>query len=127
MHLKPHKLWRSEEYTVEDDGDDNNENVVQILCEIVSALRIPSVDTDSESDPYVSVYMKGKEVHRTKHLDDQKNPVWSLETGSLFLLKIHKDKIDLENEMVSFVIWDWDRMSKDEKLGEVEIAVQEIL
>lgn len=59
-----------------------------IVLEIVSArgLKIPSVD------PYCTVRIGSMQVHRTKTIQNDSDPIWTVKTGSLTLLNIPEDK-----------------------------------
>ena len=122
-----------------------------VLIEIVSALRVPSMDVRSDSDPYVTVSVGrrrggGKEIHRTKVLYNTPNPIWTIDSGSLFLLDLdHRDRegggdsdnnnndtsetggIDLKTSIVTFTLKDYDATQADAILGKVEIKLQDLL
>jgi hypothetical protein len=93
------------------DGDDCNhegekiktDETVSILMEIISASNlpppedrksdkgedffVPDPEVPSSSDPYVVVRDGKTDVHTTSFIPDTINPVWTLSTGSLFLLQ----------------------------------------
>ena len=70
-----------------DDGDDEDSKTkINLLMDIVSGSDLPVGDIDGSTDPYVVVQMQGKELHRTKHISNKRDPIWTLKTKSLFLL-----------------------------------------
>ncbi|CAB9508375.1 expressed unknown protein [Seminavis robusta] len=108
--------------------DEEDGGMHRILVEIVSALNVPRMDVKSESDPFVEVSMGGQVLHKTKHINDSVNPIWTLETGSLFLLEFAKDSVDLEQSAVFFVVKDYDGPGKKEDvLGAVAAPVKALL
>ena len=88
---------------------------LDLLFEIVSAYNIPIGDLKS-CDPYVSVFMGHQEVHRTDIRHNTLNPIWTLGTGSLFLLQVESRRFFVEDGL-KFVIKDYDRGNKDDVLG----------
>lgn len=88
---------------------------IDLLFEIVSAYDLPVGDYSS-SDPYVSAFLGHQEIHRTEYRPKTLNPVWTLKTGSLFLLHVESRRFFIE-EGVKFVVKDFDKMAKDEILG----------
>jgi hypothetical protein len=58
-----------------------------ILLEIVGAMSL-SNKAKTHIDPYCIVKVRGKEVHRTKAIQDDGNPIWTVKTNSLCLLEI---------------------------------------
>lgn len=104
-----------------------------VLVEIVSALRVPSMDARSDSDPYVIVSVGGKEVHRTKVLYNNSNPIWTIDNGSLFLLDLergpkgHSKTVNLKTAKVTFILKDYDATQRDATLGTVEIKLKDLM
>ena len=60
--------------------------MIRLLIDICSAIELPVTDLLS-TDAYVIVRLGSKEVHRTKVIPNSRNPIWTLETKSLFLLE----------------------------------------
>ena len=97
-----------------------------VLVEIVSALSLPRVDIMSASDPYVVVKNKeGKKIHRTKYMVNTENPIWSVETGSLFLLRVQKGEIENDNAKLTFSVKDHGVTKK--LLGDVQVPLSKIV
>lgn len=107
--------------------EEENTTQQHVLVEIVSALRVPSMDANSDSDPYVKVMMGNKKIHETKEINNNSNPIWTLETGSLFLIELEKDNEDLDTVTVSFVVMDHNRARGNTALGSVEVKLKDMV
>jgi hypothetical protein len=76
-----------------DQGDKHKQKMVAVeersfvLLEIVGAMGL-SNKAKTHIDPYCLVKVRGKEVHRTKAIQDDGNPIWTVKTNSLCLLEI---------------------------------------
>jgi hypothetical protein len=62
------------------------EKELTLLVEVVSAWNLPRIAGQVRIDPYVTCYFNEKEVHRTGYLDNTFDPIWTVRSGSLFLL-----------------------------------------
>jgi Ca2+-dependent lipid-binding protein len=107
-------------------GEDDS-NRQRILVEVVSALYVPSMDRFSDADPYVSVSMEETKLHRTKVIPNNSNPIWTLETGSLFLIEYDKKKVNPKKNKVTFVLKDYDIVQKAKVLGRVDILLKDLM
>lgn len=105
----------------EDDGE-----MIKILVEIVSANNLPVADLSS-SDAYVIVRFNGKEIHRTKVVSNSLDPIWSLRTGSLFILEMTPEEFFSASSGMVFVIKDYDSVGSNEILGLVNVSLEDIL
>ncbi|KAL3921597.1 MAG: hypothetical protein SGILL_002669 [Bacillariaceae sp.] len=92
---------------------------ITLLFEIVSGYDLPIGDYTS-SDPFVTALLGHQEVHRTKHIEKTLNPVWTLKTGSLFLLTVESERFFIEDG-IKFLVKDFDQLGKDEVLGLVHV------
>jgi len=63
------------------------EHKTMVLVEIVSAMGL-SRDARDGVDPYVIVKQGNKEIHRTKPVQNDGNPIWTIKTKSLFVVPI---------------------------------------
>lgn len=88
---------------------------ITLLIEIVSGWDLPASDLTS-SDPYVVCFMRGVEVHRTKHISKTLDPIWTIKTGALFLLKLTTEELFTSNGLVCEVM-DFDKFGANDKLG----------
>jgi hypothetical protein len=92
---------------------------ITFLFEIASAYDIPIGDYTT-SDPYVIAVLGHQEIHRTKFLSKTLNPIWTLKTGSLFLLTVESKRFFIEDGM-KFIIKDYDKIGKHDVLGIVNV------
>ena len=101
---------------------------INLLVEVVSATDLPSADlTSGKSDPYVIVRMNGSEVHKTKSISKSLQPIWTLETGSLFLLQMAPEEFFSSAAGISFTVIDYDAVGSDDVLASVDVPLQEAL
>jgi hypothetical protein len=95
--------------------------VVTFLVEIVSAWDIPVADFLS-SDPFVSCIFDGTQVHRTSHISKTLDPIWTVSTGSLFLLRDINIKEQLfKSDGLLFILYDFDKLGANDALGAVTV------
>jgi C2 domain len=100
--------------------------VVSFLFEIVSAWDIPVADFTS-SDPFVSCIFYGTEVHRTNHISKTLDPIWTVSTGSLFLLRNINIKEQLfRSDGMLCILYDYDKLGANDALGAVTIPPKTI-
>ena len=92
---------------------------VTLLVEICSGWNLPIGDYTS-SDPYVVCMLGREEVHKTDHISKTLDPVWTVKTGSLFLLTIESKKLFVE-EGLTLLIKDYDQFGGNELLGIVKV------
>lgn len=85
---------------------------LDLLIEIVSGWSLPIADISS-SDPFVICSINGKEVHRTKHISKTLNPIWTLQTGSLFIVSIDAKELFAGDGLFCRVV-DYDVISSDD-------------
>jgi hypothetical protein len=99
---------------------------INLLVEIVSAMDIPVADIYS-SDPYVIVRMGGKEVHRTGIISKSLDPIWTLNSGGLFLLQMTPEDFFSCAGGMSFTVKDYDAVGANEILGRVTLKLDDLL
>lgn len=92
---------------------------VTLLVEIVSASDVPIADLKS-SDPFVICSINDREVHRTDFISKNLNPVWTINTGSLFLLTLPTKELFMSDGLLCEVA-DFDTLGNNETLGAVHI------
>ena len=85
------------------------------------------IESGGSSDPYVIVRMGGDEIHRTSVLPKTLDPIWTLYTGSLFVLSTSPEMLFTAGGGLVFVIKDSDQFGGDDPLGKVTISVDELL
>eukprot|EP00537_Pseudo-nitzschia_pungens_P003533 CAMPEP_0172372246 /NCGR_PEP_ID=MMETSP1060-20121228/46652_1 /TAXON_ID=37318 /ORGANISM="Pseudo-nitzschia pungens, Strain cf. cingulata" /LENGTH=1198 /DNA_ID=CAMNT_0013098153 /DNA_START=437 /DNA_END=4033 /DNA_ORIENTATION=+ len=89
--------------------------VVTFLFEIAAGYGLPVGDYTS-SDPYVVAYLGHQEIHRTEYISKTLNPIWTLKTGSLFLLQVDSKRFFIE-EGITFVVRDYDKLGKHDVIA----------
>ena len=89
-----------------------------IFIEIVSCKNLIAADKTGSSDPYVKVKLGKKDLHETKPVLQSLNPAYSLKEQSTFILEEKPEAVH-ENGGLVFKIKDWDRVGKNDDLGEV--------
>jgi Ca2+-dependent lipid-binding protein len=91
-----------------------------IKCNVISASGLASLDGlfRGKSDPYVSLQVDGKEVAKTKTIDNTKNPEWNEELSF---------PVSGAAKIVSFVVMDFDDDSEDDHLGTVSFGAEQII
>lgn len=99
---------------------------IDVLVEIVSATDLPVADIVS-TDAYVIARMAGKEIHRTDVISKSLNPIWTLETGALFVVRMSPEEFFAASSGMNFIVKDYDAVGANEILGNVSIPLQDML
>ena len=71
--------------------------------------------------------MGGNEIHRTKVLSKTVDPVWSLETGSLFLVQMDPHDFFTATGGTMFLLGDHHSLGTSKVLGRVRVGLQQLL
>jgi hypothetical protein len=71
----------------EDSAAHANEPTIPLFIEIVSCKGLLPMDKTGSSDPYVKVKLGKKDLHETKHIVQNLNPVYTPETNSFFVME----------------------------------------
>eukprot|EP00574_Skeletonema_japonicum_P003819 CAMPEP_0201722664 /NCGR_PEP_ID=MMETSP0593-20130828/6957_1 /ASSEMBLY_ACC=CAM_ASM_000672 /TAXON_ID=267983 /ORGANISM="Skeletonema japonicum, Strain CCMP2506" /LENGTH=1102 /DNA_ID=CAMNT_0048213643 /DNA_START=201 /DNA_END=3509 /DNA_ORIENTATION=+ len=95
---------------------------LSLLVDIVSATDLPT----KSPDPYVIVRFQGKRIHKTEHISNSKNPIWTLRKGSLFILNVDALVLFEANDGLILEVKDQDGYSKRNSLGAVSVSPQTI-
>lgn len=85
---------------------------LDLLIEVCSGWTLPVADVTS-SDPFVVCSINGKEVHRTHYIPKTLNPIWTVQTGSLFILNIDSKELFAGDGLFCRVV-DYDVISSDD-------------
>jgi hypothetical protein len=88
-----------------------------LLVEIVSGTDLPVADLSS-SDPFVVCFFNDRVVHRTDFVSKNLNPVWTVKTGSLFLLTVTTKELFMSDGLMCEVA-DFDKLGSNEILGAI--------
>jgi len=99
---------------------------VKLLVEIVSASDLPVAD-QSSTDPYVVVYLGHRLIHKTTPIKDDLNPVWTVDTLSLFLISCTAKDFFSHDAGLTFHIIDQDHVTKDDVVASVSIPQTKLL
>ena len=97
---------------------------INLLVEIVSAWDIPIGDFTT-SDPYVLCLIGRKEVHKTEVIQNTLDPIWTLKTGSLFLVEIESEALFM-SEGLTLVMKDFDRLGRNEALAVATVPPEDL-
>lgn len=108
-------------------GSFEKDSKTRILVEVVSALYVPSMDKFSDADPFVCVSMGARQIHQTKVIYNNPNPIWTLETGSLFLIECNEQEVNPKKDKVTFTLKDYDMVQKATVFGSVEILLKDMM
>ncbi|OHS96003.1 hypothetical protein TRFO_10171 [Tritrichomonas foetus] len=88
---------------------------------IVEASNLPAADLNGKSDPFVKIFFKEKDefikIGQTKSIKKTLNPVWDRNLEHPFNVPFYSTT---ENQLL-FKIYDKDKLSKDDYLGECMI------
>ncbi|VDM74803.1 unnamed protein product [Strongylus vulgaris] len=89
---------------------------------ILEAHGLPAMDRNGMSDPYVklSILPERKQKYETKIIRNSLNPVYN-ETF-LFTLPFN----ELQSKTLMLTVYDYDRLSKDDKMGQLSIPLESI-
>ncbi|KYR01334.1 Phosphatidylserine decarboxylase proenzyme 2 precursor [Tieghemostelium lacteum] len=86
---------------------------------VVEAKNLPAMDFNGKSDPYIECFHSAEKLFTSEIIKKSLNPVWN-----------HKHNIIIkksqENYSLSFKLWDWDKASKNDFIGEVEIEIKKL-
>lgn len=110
-------------------GGEKHAASVNLLVEIVSATNLPESNNafGLPRNPFVMVKMGGSEIHRTKAISHTLDPVWSLETGSLFLVQRKPEDFFSSTGGITFLVSDAPTIATTKALGRVRIGLQDML
>ena len=89
-------------------------------------LPLLSADINS-SDPYVCVEDGRQRLHKTEVVSKTLNPVWTLSTGSLFLIQTTLSDFFANAKDIEFVVKDYDRVGDNDILGRVLVPKKDLL
>ena len=112
-----------------DTGDEDNTTTtkIQLLIDIVSGSNLPIGDTlEGTSDPFVVIQMNGKDLHKTRYISNNRDPIWTIQHKSLCLIELPAKDFMLANAM-TFVVKDHDTLKSDDTLGYVKVPCEDLL
>lgn len=71
--------------------------------------------------------MGSEEIHRTEIITKSLSPIWTLQTGSLFVIRKSPEDFFSSSNGLVFSVYDWDKLDRDDILGSVKIQQEELL
>jgi hypothetical protein len=93
-----------------------------LRLDLISAQHLPKMDLIGTADPYVTFDIRGQDQQKSKIIKNSLNPEWN----EKFIFHMHDlSWYQNDNELV-LSIWDWNRMSKDELMGEVRLKLADL-
>ncbi|KHJ95082.1 C2 domain protein [Oesophagostomum dentatum] len=97
-------------------------DLLQLSVTILDAHGLPAMDRNGMSDPYVKLCIlpERKQKYETKIIRNSLNPVYN-ETF-LFTLPFN----ELQSKTLLLTVYDYDRLSKDDKMGQLSIPLESI-
>eukprot|EP00472_Partenskyella_glossopodia_P002045 CAMPEP_0197522506 /NCGR_PEP_ID=MMETSP1318-20131121/7635_1 /TAXON_ID=552666 /ORGANISM="Partenskyella glossopodia, Strain RCC365" /LENGTH=450 /DNA_ID=CAMNT_0043074905 /DNA_START=3 /DNA_END=1355 /DNA_ORIENTATION=+ len=84
----------------------------------ISAQDLPNVDINGLSDPYLVLTQNNKIIYQSEVVQDNLSPSWQ-PFGVLMQIIDHK-------QAITFQVYDYDLVEKDELLGQVQIGVNQL-
>lgn len=100
-------------------------NTQTLSITVVQAMELPAMDMGGESDPYVKVYLipetKGQKKFETKVHRKTLNPFFN----ETFQFK-NLPYADTFDKTVMFTIFDYDRFSKHDRIGEIKVPLCQV-
>jgi len=97
------------------------DEVIGILSiTIVDAKDLPSMDLNGKADPYTEIHFGGKKVFKTDIIKKTLTPVWN-QTHKLLVRQSES------NYQLTFKVWDWDKATHNDFIGEVNIDVKTLI
>jgi len=94
----------------------------RLTAVVLKARNIPRMDMTGLADPYVKIYLvnNGQRVAKKKtHVKKRTlNPVFN----ESFVFDLPVNALNLENISLEFLVLDWDRVTKNEVIGRLELG-----
>ncbi|KAI1298742.1 Synaptotagmin 1 [Halotydeus destructor] len=97
-------------------------NLSNLSVTVIQAEDLPALDMGGTSDPYVKVYLlpEKKKKYETKVHRKTLNPIFN----ETFIFKVTYSEIT--SKTLVFAVYDFDRFSKHDQIGEVKIPLNQI-
>ncbi|EGG14945.1 Phosphatidylserine decarboxylase proenzyme 2 precursor [Cavenderia fasciculata] len=100
---------------------DIHDPIIGILSiSIAEARGLPKMDLNGFADPFVSVTFGGNKIHKTATIKKSLSPSWNEQ----FNVIIRESQ---SNYTMTFTVWDWDKATQNDLIGNVEIEIANIL
>ena len=92
-----------------------------LLIDICSGSQLPRSDVGKDSDPYITVRFNGKKIHKTEHIPNAKNPIWTLRKNSLFIWTVNALELFESEDGLVFEVKDYDMIGSHDSLGAFKV------
>lgn len=76
---------------------------------------------------YTFFYKQDQELHRTGFITKSLDPIWSISTGSLFMIDMTPEDFFSAATGLTFILEDYDALGKNDMLGSAQVLLDEIL
>lgn len=96
-----------------------------LLLEVVSCQGLPASDLTS-SDPYVKVMVGKREVHKTKHISQNLNPIYTIKHKSLGILDLATKELSAHKGLI-FQVKDYDTLGSNDELCSCQVPADQLL
>ncbi|TPX56100.1 hypothetical protein PhCBS80983_g04797 [Powellomyces hirtus] len=83
---------------------------------LYEAKGLRNMELAGKSDPYALMTIGGKQVVRTKTIDNSLNPVWE-ETHHIIITKSTLAHLESKSDELKVEVLDWNNLQKDKSLG----------
>ncbi len=81
----------------------------------------------TSSDPFVVAKFGTKEIHRTKHISNNLNPIWTLRKKALFIFSATPTELFSGLQGLTFIVYDYDLNGiKSDVLGATTLSCQQL-
>lgn len=117
VYVKAEKNYGVITFRVEYDFENS-----KLSVSILKASNLPAMDRNGMSDPYVKVFIapERKQKYETKIIRNTLNPVYN----ETFLFNVPFN--ELQSKTLFLVVFDYDRLSKDDKMGQLAVPLETI-
>lgn len=111
-------------------------SIVNILIEIVSAMNLmdPIVgrphhhrSSGLSFDPFCSIYLREKELHRTGALRNTHNPIWTLSSGSHYLLSLPENDFFMGTSGIRFQVSSYHSLKGETIIGYSSLKQKQLM
>eukprot|EP01117_Protostelium_nocturnum_P006115 TRINITY_DN2203_c0_g2_i1.p2 TRINITY_DN2203_c0_g2~~TRINITY_DN2203_c0_g2_i1.p2 ORF type:complete len:1713 (-),score=617.89 TRINITY_DN2203_c0_g2_i1:143-5281(-) len=92
---------------------------------VIEAQDLAPKDRNGKADPYAIVSVRKKE-HRTKTIEETLNPIWKKEDAT-FMFEISEEDLGDPDASLKFVLWNKNRASRHDYMGETSVPLQQLL
>ncbi|TPX65676.1 hypothetical protein SpCBS45565_g05016 [Spizellomyces sp. 'palustris'] len=83
---------------------------------LYEAKGLKNMELAGKSDPYALLFVGGKQVARTKTIDNTLDPVWD-ETFHIVITKADLTQTSSNSDEVKIEVLDWNNLQKDKSMG----------